>query len=407
MSSVIERSSGCPVMHLNLAENQPAGFHVDSASEYRDGGPVWVNTYAQGFWVLTSQEYLLDMYRQPDIFTNDSVQPHKPDGEFGLIPENTNPPAHRGFRALLNPWFAPAAVARHEDTIRRIARDLVSELARNDGADVVTAFALRLPTEAFLAFVGLPTERTAELVSWVEDIAVGVGGGPEHQQQTLAAAANVGGYFAEVFADRRKNPRDPSSDFFTSLMAAEVNGARLTDKELHSIALLLIGAGLDTTRAHLGWMLYDFATRPNDRARVIADPTLLPEAIEESLRLHAIITLGRRVAQDCRWKGLDLRAGDMVQAHLGAANKDHAVYDRADEFILDRKPNKHLSFSSGHHRCLGSHLARAELRIGIEEFHRQIPDYELASEADLIERGYQISLLSLPLKWVKAKGAAQ
>src|SRR5271165_4122404 len=148
MSSVIERSSGCPVMHLNLAENQPAGFHVDSASEYRDGGPVWVNTYAQGFWVLTSQEYLLDMYRQPDIFTNDSVQPHKPDGEFGLIPENTNPPAHRGFRALLNPWFAPAAVARHEDTIRRIARDLVSELARNDGADVVTAFALRLPTEA-------------------------------------------------------------------------------------------------------------------------------------------------------------------------------------------------------------------------------------------------------------------
>ncbi len=386
-------------MHMDLSQNRPVGFHVAESSEARDMGSVLVNTYSQGFWVFTSQDILLQMFRQPDLFTNDSVQPHKSEGEFGLIPENTNPPMHRLYRALLNPWFSPAAVGRYEDTIRSIARRLVTKLAATEGADVVTEFALRLPTEAFLEFVGLPSDDADDLVAWADHIAVGVGGGPEHHERTMAAVGNVMRYFTEVFADRRANPRDPETDFFSGIMAAEINGVPLTDQELHSISLLLLVAGLDTTRAHFGWLLHHFATNPDDRARVVANPALLPDAIEESLRFHSIVTLGRRVSRDCEWNGLHLREGDMVQAHLGAANKDAAVYERPDEFILDRKPNKHLSFSSGVHRCMGSHLARAELRIGIEEFHRQIPHYRLPAGINLIERGYQLSLLSLPLEW--------
>ena len=168
---------------------------------------------------------------------------------------------------------------------------------------------------------------------------------------------------------------------------------------------LLVIAGLDTTRAQLGWLLYHFAAHPEDRRRVIEDPELVYTAVEEVLRYYSIIYGdGRKVREDVGVMGCPLKRGDMVYGMTSAANRNQK-YEDADTFVLDRKPTPNLAFAAGVHRCLGSHLARSELQVALQEWLRLIPDYELA-RADLIERGAQLSLRSLPLRWDVAQTRA-
>ena len=165
---------------------------------------------------------------------------------------------------------------------------------------------------------------------------------------------------------------------------------------------MLVLAGLDTTRGQLGYLFRHLADHPDDRHRLIAEPELIPSAVEESLRLYTIIFGdGRKVAQDTDFHGCPLRKGDMVYGLVSGANRDPRVYDRPDEFVVDRKANNHLGFAGGPHRCLGAHLARMVMQVAVEEWLKVIPDFEVASEAPLMERGggAMMTLLSLPLAW--------
>ena len=408
MTEILDRAkaAGCPVTHFEIAPPRPAGFYHRSATEFRDGGPIWINSLAQGFWMLTTHELCREMYQRPDIFCSDSITPQEPDQAFKLIPTNINPPEHKDYRAFLNPWFSPNAVRRAEDNIRSIARRLVEKLAPTGGSDVVQEFCLRLPTEAFLSIVGLPLEDSDDFVEWVEDFFRGFSGeealerGDGEQPKMAAAVASIAGYMQGIIEDRRTDSRDPETDFFTAMVNYRIDGRLLTDDELQSMALLLVIAGLDTTRAHLGWLLFHLAQNPQDRQRMLDDPEIVPLAVEESLRYYAMIFgNGRKVAQDVTWHGAELKKGDMVFGLNTAANRDPAVYDEPDTFRVDRRVTSHLGFAAGPHRCLGSHFARAELRIAIEEFHRLIPNYAIAPGANLTERGVELSLHSLPLVW--------
>ena len=165
---------------------------------------------------------------------------------------------------------------------------------------------------------------------------------------------------------------------------------------------MLVLAGLDTTRGQLGYLFRHLAENPDDRHRLIAEPELIPSAVEESLRLYTIIFGdGRKVAQDTEFHGCPLNKGDMVYGLVSGANRDPRVYDRPDEFVVDRKANNHLGFAGGPHRCLGAHLARMVMQVAVEEWLKVIPDFEVASEAPLMERGggAMLTLLSLPLAW--------
>ena len=163
---------------------------------------------------------------------------------------------------------------------------------------------------------------------------------------------------------------------------------------------MLVLAGLDTTRGQLGYLMQHLAEHPEDRRRLIDDPSLVASAVEESLRVQSIIFAdSRKATRDVDFHGCPVKKGDMVMGLVATANRDPRRYDRADEFIIDRKGATHFGFAAGPHRCLGAHLARKEMQVAVEEWLKVIPDFRIATEEQLVERGGQLTLLSLPLAW--------
>ena len=185
------------------------------------------------------------------------------------------------------------------------------------------------------------------------------------------------------------------------MLVTEIDGERISRHELLVICLTLMAAGLDTTRSALGYIFYHLAKHEEDRARIIADPSLTPKAVEEFVRLYPLVFQdGRLVKQDINFHGLEMKAGDLLWLGLASANRDPRKFENPDDFVIGRPElNHHLGFAAGPHRCLGMHLARHELVIAVNEWHKRIPDYTVAAAGGLVERGGQLSLKSLPLEW--------
>jgi cytochrome P450 len=390
-------------VHFEIAPPREGGYYWEQAKQLRDQGPILFNTLAQGFWVVTSYELVRDMYQRAELFSTESITAWNPEPHFSWIPLGVDPPDHALFRRLLNRWFAPAAVRASAAQQRAICRRYIEELAPLGHCDAVAEFAIRYPTEVFLGLMNLPAADTASLVQLVEDFFSGYSGA--EPEKAGLAYQGIRRYFAAQIAGRRADPLDADTDILTFLIQSRIclegepADRLLTDDEVLDICFMLVVAGLDTTRAQLGWMLYHFATHPEDRRRVIGDPDLVVPAVEEVLRYYSIIYGdGRKVTRDVEYHGCPMRKGDMVYGMTSAANRDHRFED-SDTFVLDRSPVPNLAFAAGPHRCLGSHLARSELQIALQEWLRLIPDYQVDSGEPLTERGAQLSLVSLPLTW--------
>jgi cytochrome P450 len=210
-------------------------------------------------------------------------------------------------------------------------------------------------------------------------------------------------YFRGHLDDRRRAPRDPDDDFLTYLVTTDVGEAPLAHEDAVTLAFTIMLAGLDTTRSALGFVFHHLARHPDDRRRLAAAPGEIPFAVEELLRLSPLLLqAGRLVVTDVDFHGCPLRAGDIVWLGLASANRDPRLFERADEFVPDRAVNRHLAFGAGPHRCLGSHLARKELAVVIEEWLARIPDFELDGDDEPRERGGQLMLRSVPLRWTPA-----
>ena len=204
------------------------------------------------------------------------------------------------------------------------------------------------------------------------------------------------GYLQGQIEDHIANPRD---DLITFLLNSEMNGEPLSPFHVgRTIGLLLI-AGIDTTWSAIGASIWHLARTPADRERLVAEPGLLPTAIEELLRAYAPVTMARLVRQDMDWNGCPMKAEEWVLLSFPAANRDPAAFDRAGEVVLDREPNRHAAFGLGVHRCAGSHLARMELRVALREFHRRIPDYEIPPGTELKYTAALRSVEALPLRF--------
>ena len=178
-----------------------------------------------------------------------------------------------------------------------------------------------------------------------------------------------------------------------------MNGEPLPDEDLLDIVVTLTFGSLDTTKSQLGWCFYHLATHPEDRRRLAADPGLIPDAVEEFLRAYPIVSMARKVTEDIEFRGCPMHKGDMVLLSIQSATRDPRVFPDADQVIIDRRPNRHIAFGASAHRCLGSHLARAELQVALEEWHRLIPEYRFDGDEVPLARGGQTSLLTLPLAW--------
>lgn len=393
----------CPVVHTDYRQDRPAFTTIPQLSEEREIAPaVWNDSTDHGFLMVQRYDDVMDLLKQTDMLVNDNVNAFDPHMEIPLLPNSLNPPDHNKLRRVLNPFFSPAAVKRLEPLAKERAESLIGSLAQQKSVDLVSEFAILYPTELFLALLGLPTEDGTTVLPWVEAIFGGFfASTPEQLQAAGDAVANFNDYFGKLIDDRGANPGDPETDLVSRLLVSEIDGKPISREDILVICMTLMTAGLDTTRSALGYIFHQLATEPDVRHRLVNDPDSWPRFIEEAVRINTLIIQdGRQVKNDMEVLGCPMKAGEMVWLGLAAANRDPRKFENPDSFDMDRENlNHHLGFGAGVHRCIGMHLARAELVIVLETWHKMIPDYRLSSGAGLTERGGQLRLQTLPLEW--------
>ena len=336
--------------------------------------------------------------RNPKLFSSDFGEGL---GGLGndrpLIPLQIDPPDHKKYRVLLDPFLAPRQVARHEADVAALVNELIDGFVSRGSCDFVPEFAVPLPCTVFLRLLGLPLEELDFFLNMKEGIARGHNK-PTFEEQAQArmdAGRDCYEYF-DTALDRIK--ADHVDGLLYDLLHAEVDGVRLTRDEIMDICYLFIIAGLDTVTDSLCCFWAYLAENDEHRRRIVADPGIVPAAVEELFRWETPVSGVARVAtEDTELNGCPVHAGDTVFVLVGAANTDPRGIEAADRVDFDRASNRHYAFGAGIHRCLGSHLARLELRVAMREWHRRIPEYSIAPDADLQWMPMLRAVPSMPL----------
>ncbi len=311
----------------------------------------------------------------------------------GSPPISSDPPFHHDARKLLLPAFTKTAVTRQEPATRAYCHALIDAFDGQDIVDAAADYAQHIPMRVIADMMGFPPEDGPRFRQFVENTLEGINLPPEQRIERMQALFE---YILDQVHDHLDSPRD---DLTTYLINAELYGNKLTADHVTGAMVLLLIAGIDTSWSAIGSSLWHLARTPADRERLVADPALLPTAMEEFLRAFAPVTMARLVKDDMHWRGVDMKADDWILLSFPAANRDPAQFDRADEIVIDREVNRHAAFGLGIHRCLGSHLARMELRVALEVWLQRIPEFSLADAAGVTWSAGQIrGPRALPLR---------
>jgi cytochrome P450 len=290
-------------------------------------------------------------------------------------PITSDPPRHRAQRMVLLPPFAPAAVGRLEPRIRNFCRRLVERLHGKRSCDGAMEYAQEIPAHVTAFLLGVAESDGSRFRQWIRD---SLEGGITDPAKSERVIAEVSAYLDSEIAAHRASPRD---DMISYLLDARINGEPLSDDHINGTLRLLLFAGIDTTWSAIGVALWHLATHEADRHRLAADPELIPTAVEEFLRAYAPVTIAREVVTETTIDGCHFKVGEMVMLPFGAANRDPAVFSQPDDVLIDRADNRHAAFGLGVHRCIGSHLARLEITIALQEWLHAIPQFSLAPNA--------------------------
>jgi len=340
---------------------------------------------------------VVTVLRSPDVFSSRFDAVHI--GQVRpLIPLQIDPPDHAKYRKLLDPLFAPRRIALLEDRTRALVSDLVEAVDDDRGCNFHAAVSEPLPSTVFLELLGLPVSRAAEFIALKDGIIRPSAPTPEERSSMVDdAGARIYAVLQEVLDERLETRQE---DFISDFLDAEVDGERLTPEEVIDICYLFFLAGLDTVTASLDCMMARLALHPAERRRLVDDPSVIPHAVEEMLRWETPVTAVVRVTtQDTELSGCPIAADQVVSVMLGSANTDERAWDEAESVDIDRRVNKHLAFGGGVHRCLGSHLARMELRVVLEEWHSRIPEYRVPEGVELDYSPGLRQIADLPLVW--------
>lgn len=343
----------------------------------RSSCPVARSEAMGGFWILSRYEEVRFALQRHDLFSNlVNILPPGQMTDFGPdIPTQLDPPEHTAYRKILIPLMGPRAMARLEDDIRRAARRLLEPIRRRGSCDFLAEFAVPLPTETFCALMGLPAVDLPMFLAWKD--AVLRAEGPEQGAAAKTALAGLVEYFTGVYRERSA-AGDPGSDLMGQLISARPGGTnRTSESEFVRIASFLWAAGLDTVTAQLSFAVLYLGRHPGQRDRLVSDPARIPAAVEELMRYDTLVNDCRQVREDLELAGRQLRAGDIVLLSYSAAGRDPEQFPDPDVVDFDREQNRHLGFGAGVHRCAGSHLARIQLRVAMEELHRMMPSYRV------------------------------
>lgn len=337
--------------------------------------------------VVTTRAAMTEVFRHPEIYSS-----QMPIGHFGnarpLIPIELDPPDHRKFRKILDPLFTPKHLEHLAEPIESLVNDLIDGFIDEPEIDFAQRFSVPFPSQVFLTMFGLPMQELPKFLAMKDGIirpfhVLGTPmNDPRNQEHRAATAASIYDYFNEVLDQREAERKD---DLLSHFLDAEVEGEQLTREEILDICFLLLMAGLDTVSASLDCFFRYLAEHPDQRAALVADPAISPAVVEELLRWESPVMLVSRTAtQDTELDGCPIHAGDKVHPFIGSANTDETEFPEADVIQWGRKANRHIAFGAGVHRCLGSNLARLELRIALRVWHNRIPHYRVKPGSELV-----------------------
>ncbi|MDQ2875969.1 MAG: cytochrome P450 [Actinomycetota bacterium] len=330
-----------------------------------------------GGWLPTRYEDVAAIAADTERFSSRSIimSNFRPPRELapigGTPPISSDPPFHHDARKLLLPAFTKTAVTRQEVATRTFCHSLIDGFEGQDVVDAARDYAQHIPMRVIADMLGFPQEDGPRFAEFVENTLEGINLPPEDRIARMTALFD---YLLAQIRDHVDRPRD---DLTTFLLNAELYGQKLDPSHVAGTMALLLLAGIDTTWSAIGASLWHLARVPADRRRLAAEPGLLPTAMEEFLRAYAPVTMARLVREDMRWQGAEMKAEDWILLSFPAANRDPAQFDRAGEVVIDREVNRHAAFGLGIHRCVGSHLARMELRVALEAWLERIPEFTL------------------------------
>jgi cytochrome P450 len=368
----------------------------------REQCPVLHTTRYDGFWLTTRYEDVKNIALDWKTYTSSvpgrNAIPIINRRTEPLLPIEVDPPKHSRFRALVNPVFSAKRTEELEPKLRAIANELLNTLLRKGSGDLVADYCVPLSVKTLALFTGLPVEDAPLWVAWITRMF-----NPHDREDSAQASHAVGEYIDALIANRRSHPTD---DMISLLFDSEVEGQRLTDKEIHAFCRVVFGAGFETTADALSVMLHYLGHNLAAFEQLRQKPELIATGIEEFLRISTPIQIfGRTSARDHELRGEQIKKGDLVAMGFGAANQDPNVFPEPGRCILNRTPNKHLTFGAGVHLCLGAPVARLEMRVTLETFLEHIARFELGEGATWKTRGDRRGFATLPVTKVVARGS--
>ncbi len=295
----------------------------------------------------------------------------------GFPPINNDPPEHNEIRRTLLPFFAPKRVELWREHIAADCEARAAAIVERGHGDAAVDYSQHIPVGAIAAILGIDPSDGDIFRHWINGIlSVGLDDAAVLQR----SVAEVREYMRAEIERRRQTPGD---DLISHLVTTEMDGEPLDDDLIERMLVLQLVAGIDTTWSSIGAALWHLATHDDDRRRLVAEPELLPTALEEFLRAYAPVNVARRVAHDTEVNGVRMKAGDHVMMTFPIACRDPEKFDRADEVVIDRARNRHVAFGAGIHRCVGSNLARLEMEVALSTWLRHIPEYSLAPDTEV------------------------
>lgn len=364
----------------------------------RDHAPLYFDPEA-GLWAATRYADLMQISKDPELYS--SAQGSRPDSNVPSM-INMDDPQHKRRRKLVNRGFTPKLLARQERQVRQICRELIDRVAPRGECEFVREVAAPLPMIMIGDMLGVRPEDRDTLLRWSDDLLRASGSDdPADLRAASDAAQGWVAYAAEVIADRRRRPQQ--DDLISILVHSEIDGEKLDDEQLLHESLLILIGGDETTRHVITGGMQALIRHPAERRELIEDPSKIPVAVEEMLRwVSPIKNMNRTLTRDALLHGEELREGDKLLLLYHAANLDERAFPEPERFDVGRAPNLHVAFGGyGTHHCLGSSLARLELRIMFEEILRRLPDLEFATEAKLPLRrnNFIVGIERMPLRF--------
>lgn len=352
--------------------------------------PIFYTPRNGGHWVVAGAVEALEMIRDIERFSNDpqynSIM-RKP----WSLPQQSDPPEHTAYRRIINPTFSPRSVAGMEGDLRQLCGSLIDELVPKGRCEFVRDFAKQFPVKVFLHLAGAPEDQREWLLQLTERMTRGV---PADRD---AAGKELSDYVMTLIEERRANPGDK---LLGALIRGRIEDRPLNDDEMRAMGMLLFLGGLDTVASTLAFIMLFLGRNPGHYAQLVEDPARIGAAVEELVRTHSVASFQRGVRRDTEFLGIRFKKNDGLYFMTQLYGLDERQIDDPLRVDFSRPISPHLGFGAGPHRCVGSHLARAEVKVFLEEWVKRVDRFRIDTSDEIETRGGHVwSPLALPLAW--------